>query len=187
MSVSVSTELYGVRDALRELGEIDRKLKNAAIARIRAAGSDIVAVARTEYPTTNEVKSDLEGWSQGGRLGYDKPKVDAGVKIKVGGKTPRNANAYAIVTLVQDNAGGALYDIAGLRDGRKGKPSGPDRLNRKRQPKQSKAFIQALNNGFGNAQRGLWPKRREIAALAQGNLRKALDQVAESVNRKLVE
>jgi hypothetical protein len=184
MPVSVSTEVYGVRDALRILGEIDKKQRLAATQRIKGAGGDMVAAAREPYPNDSELRNDLSGWTAKGRLGYQKAAVDRGVKLKIGGRS--RGNSYAIVTLVQDNPAGALFDIAGLRDGSQGKPGGPDKLGRSRQPSQSKAFLRELDANYGKAQRGLWRNVKKIRELSEGNLMKALEQVAESVNRKLV-
>lgn len=185
MPASASIEIYGVRDALRELQQIDKKQKFAAIAKIKSAGGDMLAAARAEYPSDGELQSALEGWTGNGRTAYSKAKANSGLKIQIGGRS--RGNAYAIVTLVQNDPAAALFDIAGLRDGSQGKPGGPDRLGRKRQPKQSKAFIDALDRGFVKAQRGMWRNVREIRRLSEGNLRKALDEVAASVNRKLVD
>ena len=117
----------------------------------------------------------MRGWSKNGRLGYDTAKVNKGIKVKVGGKA--YGNSYAIVTMVQENAGASLFDIAGFHNGSAGNPDGPDRLGRSREEQQSTVFIQNLDSYYGRAQRGIWRKHKEIMQLANGELMKALEEV----------
>lgn len=185
MGAEVSIDVYGVRDALRELGAIDKTLRFKAQARIKAASKPLADEGRAAYPETNEIKDNLKGWSAGGRLGYDKVRVDKGVQVKIGGRS--YGNAYAIVTLVQQDPGGALFDIAGLNNGSSGNPDGPDRKGRKRQRIQSEAFLNALKYEFGPAQRGLWRRQRKIREMATEELLQALRDVTSMVNKRLVE
>lgn len=183
MSVSAEIEVYGVRDALRELGKIDKDLRFKAIGKIKGASGQMLAVARSTYPDNSQLQDVLPGWSTKGRLGYDKSKVDKGVTVQVGGRS--FGNSYAIVTIIQKNAGGALFDIAGFADGAQG-VGDVDRLGRARRNAQSDAFLAALNSAFGKAQRGMWRKIRTIREMADQELMQALEEVAAQVNRKLV-
>lgn len=168
-------QIYGVREALAELGRIDSKTRFKAVNKLKAAGESLLAAPRANYP----MAAPMSRWAQTGRLGYNPSKVQSGVQIQVGGRTPRDANAYAIVTLVQKNAGGALFDIGGLRGGAQGDTSG----NKK---KRQEKFLSNLNHGYGPAQRGLWRSVREVRANANAALMQALEDVAAEVNRKLV-
>ena len=183
MPVEASIEVFGVRDALRELGSIDKTLRFKAIQKIKSASGEMLAVARENYPQDSDIQETMPGWSKGGRLGYSKAAVDRGVQVQVGGRS--RGDAYAVVTIIQKNAGGALYDIAGLRNGSKG-VGGTDRLGRERDDSQSEAFLRVLKDGYGPAQRGLWRKVGRIRELANGALMKALEDIAAQVNRKLV-
>ena len=183
MAATAEIEVYGVRDALRELGQIDKKLRFKAQNRMKAAGAELQNAARTTYPDNSKLQGDLRGWSTKGRLGYDKTKVDKGVQIQIGGRS--FGNAYAIITLVQKDPGGALFDIAGLQNGAEGVGS-TDKNGRARQPQQSKAFLDILNHEYGRAQRGMWRKIKTIRELASQEILKACEEIMEMVNRKLV-
>lgn len=183
MPVSAEIEVFGVRDALRELGQMDKQLRWKAVAKIKGASNEMLTVARSTYPDNHDVEDVMKGWSKGGRLGYDKKKVDSGVTVQVGGRSV--GNSYAVVTIIQKNAGGALFDIAGLRNGSQG-VGGTDRLGRERSDAQSEAFLNNLNNAFGKAQRGMWRKIAVIRQMADDQLMKALEEVTAQVNRKLV-
>lgn len=183
MAATAEIEVYGVRDALKELGQIDKTLRFKAQARMKAAGAELQNVARTTYPDNGKLQGDLPGWSTKGRLGYDKTKVDKGVQIVIGGRS--YGNAYAVITLVQKDPGGALFDIAGLQNGSQGAGS-KDKKGRARKPEQSEAFLAILNHEYGRAQRGMWRKIKTIRELASKEILKACEDIMEQVNRKLV-
>ena len=185
MSAEISIDVYGVRDALKELGQLDKKYRFQAQNRMKAAAQPMVRVAQEAYPSDNEIRNVLEGWGPKGRLGYSTPTVNKGVQVKIGGKS--YGNAFAIVTLVSNNPGAALFDIAGLQNGNAGNPSGPDKKGRARKPVQSQAFIDALNRAYGKAQRGVWRKRKQIFELAEQELLQAIRDITAQTNRKLVE
>jgi hypothetical protein len=102
----------------------------------------------------------------GTRLGYDAKKVRKGVTIQIGGRA-RNGNV-PLVTLVQKNAGGAFFDLAGLRNG-------------------GSQFVQDLDSRFGKAQRGMWRARSYIYGQATKDILAAIEDVMKSVNRNLVQ
>ncbi len=183
MPVGAEIEVFGVRDALKELGKMDKTLRFKAVSKIKGASAEMLSVARSTYPSNADLQDVMPGWSTKGRLGYDKKNVDKGVQVQVGGRS--FGNSYAIVTIIQKNAGGALFDIAGLRNGSEG-VGGTDRLGRNREDIQSEKFLKNLNAAYGQAQRGMWRKIKVIREMADKELMSALEEVAAQVNRKLV-
>lgn len=174
MTISTDIQVYGVRDSLAELRRIDPACRREAVTKIKAAGTELVALGRENYPAS----PPLRGWGEGqrgGRLAYKATKVRNGVKIEVGGRTPRGANAFPIVTMVQKDAGGALFDIAGLRNGANPGRRGPN-----------PSFIRNLDANYGRAQRGMWRNIARIRDRAQDGIIKAVTEVAASTNRRLV-
>lgn len=155
--------VVGVRDALATLRKVDPKLRSQATRELKAAGSSLLEPAKRNYPMT----APLSGWKPSGRLGYTGSKVQRGVQIRVGGRTPKGSNTAPVITIVQANAGGALFDIAGLRN-------------------RSGRFVRALESaGHGKAQRGLWAARDDIYERSGEALREALDKVVQDANRAL--
>lgn len=174
MSVTASVEVYGVRDALAELRRLDPECRREAVRKVKAAGGPLVNLARAPYPTSQP----LRGWGQGqrgGRLAYRPTRVRNGVKLEVGGRTPRGANAFPVVTLVQRDAGGALFDIAGLRNGASPGRRGPN-----------PTFIKALDAKYGRSQRGAWRNIGQIRDEAQESIIAAVTEVAAAASRRLV-
>ena len=173
MAVNAEIQVYGVKAALKELGEIDKKQRFKAVNKVKSAAKPMIEEARKRYPETSDIQGAMSGWSTKGRLGYDKPKVDKGVVVQVGGRS--RGDSYAIVTLIQKDPGGALYDIAGFANGAQGKGEA-----------QGDQFIENLNRGFGKAQRGMWRSVTVIRQLADKAITEALQEVMAEVNRKLV-
>ena len=174
MGVSASVNVYGVREAMKELGEIDKKQRFKAINKVKAAGAPMLTAAREKYAPdpvlTNEAGRTT--WKNQGRLGYSKASADKGVQIQVGGRS--RGESYAIVTLIQKNPGAAMFDIAGFANGAYAK--GP----------QGEAFIDKLNRDYGKAQRGMWRNIGGIRRLGNDAIMEALKEVTAEVNRKLV-
>lgn len=169
MALEARLEVYGVREAFRELDKIDKKQKFKAINRVKAAGAPLLQKARDSYP----LDRPLSGWEPDGRLGYSPAKVKAGVQLQVGGRA--QGNAYPIATIVQKNAGGALFDIAGFNDGNSGEGG-----------KRGDQFIAVLNYRYGKAQRGMWRNIRFIREIGFKAIEQALKDVVEETNKKLV-
>jgi len=185
MNPLVSGEVYGVREALQILRQSEEKVYWRAVHHIKSAGAEMVDVVAKAHPPTAEVKMQMRGWSQKGRLGYDFVRIKRSIGIKVGGRRDKSGNR-PLVTLVEMNPGGALFALAGMNRGNSGKPYGPDRLGRRRVPAQSKAFLSALSTAFGPAQRAGWRHREELKRLGEERIVAACEDVAQWANRKLV-
>jgi hypothetical protein len=99
-----------------------------------------------------------------GRLVYDPVKVRKGVTIQVGGRIQRGS--YPLVTIIQKDAAGAIFDMAGLRgdDGQ---------------------FSEYLTTAYGPAQRGMWRDIEYIHGQATKDILQAIEQVLNQVNRTL--
>lgn len=169
MVASASIDVHGVRESLKVLAEIDKKQKWKAIAKIKSAGAPLIALAQENYPDT----APLSGWSKKGRLGYDPKKVRSGVQIQVGGRS--KGDRYAIVTLVQKNAGGAMFDMAGFANNK----------NSKAQHAGQAQFTKLIEADFGRAQRAMWRNIAKIREIAAKEIMDALNEVAADANRKL--
>lgn len=175
MSVELEVEVFGMRDTLALLRQMDPKTKWAAINKIKSSGGELVAAAREHFPAA----APLEGWgsgARGGRFGWQTAKVQSGVQIQVGGRTPRYANAYPMVTLIQKNAAGALFDIAGLRGNSQSQATNEGQ----------RRFTAVLTSVHGRAWRGMWRNIRKINEIGSASVLKAVEEVAADMNRKLV-
>jgi hypothetical protein len=169
--LSAEVQVYGVRESLRILGELDRKSRLGAIAKIKGSARELVALAQDTYPD----QVPLSGMANPGRLQYNPAKVRAGVQVQVGGRA--RFGEAPLVTLIQKNAGASLYDMAGLAS------------NRRSQARNAgqRAFTANLTKATGkDAQRGMWRSIKKIRDVGYKSILDALEDVARSANRKLV-
>jgi mRNA-degrading endonuclease RelE of RelBE toxin-antitoxin system len=164
MSATIHTEITGLKAALTELGKLDSKTKFKATNKIKAAGSELVTEVAGRYPENPPLSGMTPSKKGGTRLAYDIKKVRKGVTIQIGGRA-RNGN-IPLVTLIQKDAGGAFYDIAGLRD-------------------NSSQIVKDLNNRGGKAQRGMWRARKYIYGQATTDILAAVEEVMNQTSRTL--
>jgi hypothetical protein len=169
--MEMNVQVTGVRESLRALNKIDPRMKRASVATLKAAGQPMVQVARLNFP----IQPPLSGMANTSRLQYQPAKVKQQVQISVGGRAPRGSNRYPVVTLIQRNAGGALYSMAGMSDNvhSRAKNSGQEQ------------FSSLLQSRYGDGQRGMWKQVKLIRILAQHQMTIAAKQVELLANREL--
>jgi hypothetical protein len=163
VSLETSVEITGLKQALAELGKLDKSARFKAAAKIKASSPAMMEEARKQFPAEIGV-SVIKGMGNKGRLGYNKTAVDKGVQIVVGGRA-RGKGITPLVTLVQKNAAGALFSQAGT--------------------KNNSDFSRLLTNVFGRPQRGLWRSRAFIAEQGSADIMRAVDEVIADANRAL--
>jgi len=163
MSLETSAEITGLKQALSELSKLDKSARFKAAAKIKASSPAMLENARQQFPADIGI-SVIHGMGNKGRLGYNKTAVDKGVQIMVGGRA-RGQGITPLVTLVQKNAGAAMFSQAGT--------------------KSITPFTKLLTNVFGRPQRGLWRSRAFIAEQGSADIMKAVDEVIADANRAL--
>ena len=167
MSLATSVEITGLKQAMTELGKMDKSARFKAAAKIKASSPALLENVRAQFPADIGVTT-IHGWAPskkgGGRLAYDKAKVDKGVQIVIGGRA--RPGVTPLVTLVQKDAAGALFSMAGNAGG-------------------VGQFSKLLTNVFGRPQRGLWRSRAFIQEQGTADIMKAVDEVIADANRAL--
>ena len=169
--ISRTIEVQGLRQSLRTLGKLDPNLRKASVASLKAASQPMVQVARLQFP----IQPPLSGMANKGRLQYQPGRVRQQVNVTVGGRAPRNSNQWPIITLRQNNAAGALYSMAGLRNNAYSRASNAGQMR----------FSELLEARYGKAQRGMWKQIRLIRILAERGLTAAVKAVEMQANREL--
>ena len=162
MSLNTSVEITGLKQALSELSKLDKSARFKAAAKIKASSPAMLEDARKQFPAEIGI-SVIHGMRNKGRLSYDKAKVDKGVQIMVGGRA--RSGVTPLVTLVQKNAGAAMFSQAGT--------------------KSNTQFSNLLASVFGRPQRGLWRSRKFIQEQGTADIMKAIDEVIADANRAL--
>jgi len=162
MSLNTSVEITGLKQALAELSKVDKSARFKAAAKIKASSPALLEDARKQFPADIGI-SIIHGMGNKGRLGYKKATVDKGVQIMVGGRA--RSGVTPLVTLVQKNAGAAMFSQAGI--------------------KSNTQFSNLLASVFGRPQRGLWRSRKFIQEQGTADIMKAVDEVIADANRAL--
>ena len=167
MSLATSVEITGLKQAMTELGKMDKSARFKAAAKIKASSPAMLENVRAQFPADIGITMS-HGWAPskkgGSRLAYDKTKVDKGVQIVIGGRA--RPGVTPLVTLVQKDAAGALFSMAGNAGG-------------------TGQFSKLLTNVFGRPQRGLWRSRAFIQEQGTADIIKAVDEVIADANRAL--
>jgi len=168
MSLATSVEITGLKQAMAELSKMDKSARFKAAAKIKASSPALLENVRAQFPSDIGITM-IYGWAPSkkgtkGRLAYDKAKVDKGVQIVIGGKARKGVTP--LVTLVQKDAAGQLFSMAGNAGG-------------------TGQFSKLLHNVFGRPQRGLWRSREFIQEQGTADIMKAVDEVIADANRAL--
>lgn len=112
MSVGVTTEVVGVRDAIRSLNKIEPGLRKKFLSDAKEIAEPAITHVQESY-----VRVPLSGmarnWSQGGskKFPFDLGRAKRGVKLKV----DASREATSIINIQQTDAGAAIFETAGRR------------------------------------------------------------------------
>ena len=136
MGITGQVDVYGVQAALRELNDIDRKIRRQVTKDIKSVGNQIVQEARQMVQTQS--RSDgapLSGMRRGSLIrgreaAWNVSEVQGGFNVRVGVRASREryvdfnqggytrqvvygAKPYQLMVIQQKSFAGAIYDHAG--------------------------------------------------------------------------
>ena len=168
MSVSAKIEVYGIKDALKELNKIDPVLRKQITKDAKAVAKPVVSDAQSKYPPT--ILSGMKySWTQKSKqkFPYDQGKARKGVTVKV----DTGKKNVGTIVIIQKDPAAAIIDM----EGKKGGTSA-----------QSDRFISALTMMFGMPSRVMWPAYDSNADAVNKNMVELVEQVMSAVGRKMV-
>lgn len=178
--ISTTIEVDGAAASIRVLGQIEPELRKQAIKEIKSAGDAIVQEARSLVP---DVKP-LTNWYNW-KGGFVPAKVRRGIKVAYRGSAQRDRNTIDLLTVRQTDPAGAIFELAGFRNGSKGTGGSPV-------PDAGRVFIQQLRKGERDgatwqpkARRTLWPAIARHRDEVREAVQTAVDNVIKTTNRKL--
>lgn len=134
-------EIIGLRPALRTLGKMDKVMLDEARKEVIKSAEPIVKKARSRLPN-----GPLGNWGNW-RGGYNRGKASRGIRAQLRNeRVPGYTGTMTVFRVVQNNAGGAIFDNAGSRGAYKAPVQ------------RSINFVDMLSRRSGHtAQRALWP------------------------------
>jgi len=179
--ISTKVEVDGAAATIRVLGQIDPELRKQAIKEIKSAGDAIVLEARSLVPAVKPL-TNWYNW----KGGWNSNKVRRGIKVAYRGSAQRDRNTIDLLTIRQSDPAGAIFELAGFRDGAKG-------TNKSVVYEQAGTeFIKQLRRGqrdgatwMSKARRTLWPAIARKRADMEEAIRAAVDNVVKITNRKM--
>ena len=195
MATTANIDVYGVQAALKELNDIDRKIRRQVTKDITAVGTKIVTEARSmvaSYPNSKGNGAPLSGMVRGSLVrgreaGWNTSEVQKGFAVKVGVRGTREryvdfdkggytrqvvygAKPYRLMVIQQKSYAGAIYDHAG---------NGISGL-------RNTAFIANLNKEEGDAPRVIDKAVENNRPAVTAELLSIVGKVMTQTNRNLV-
>ena len=174
MSIGATMKVQGVTGALTTLRKLDPEFQKQVRKDIRAAARPLQQKAREYVPLEPPLSGFSRSWtrSTGGTVaGWNaRGKTRNKVVIKTGGKR-RSDGTYLLVAVVQTDAMGAIFDMAGRKTDDGNVASGA-------------AMIRNLNKIRG-ASRGMWPAAEQELPAIQQVVGGILDTVSARLTKEL--
>ena len=164
----MAQKIIGLSESMEILRGMDKELLKYAQKELKGTVQPMIMDARPRLP---EVAAS--GWSKTGRVGYSRGKASRGIRAQIKrDRVPGFSGRTTIFRVVQNNAGGAIFDNAGMR----GNYSPP--------VQRGAGLVKALNK-HGRAQRALWPAAVKNRDAVQKAVEQASFSVADVINEQL--
>lgn len=185
---AVDTEIDGLTDVLYRLRTMDKKIYNAMVDELKSAGDDVESDARDTIPSGNALRN-WGGWmsatSARARNGvvtvskrsalrpipFDSGAAKAGIQTNVGRSFRKGRLRSAVVRVQQQNAGGAIWELAGSEMATQWGATGG-----------SAKFRQNLNAKYGGS---IWP--RSLTPAWRKHKDAAIDRIDDIVGKYAAE
>jgi hypothetical protein len=155
----MATQVYGVRETLKELKAIEPKLRSSVTRAAKKAADPLRADAQSRVPTS----PPLSGWREWS-------PSETRVAIRFGGRARGDKEVWPLLRMVHAKKSGAMFDMVG----RANKPNSASGV----------AFIAGLNR-IGSASRSLWPAAEAGLPTVNRAVTKAISDEITRVNRTL--
>ena len=193
MGITGQIDVYGVQNALKELNDIDRKIRRQVTKDIKTVGNQIVQEARSMVSTQSRSNgAPLSGMRRGSLIrgreaAWNISEVQGGFNVRVGVRATKEryvdfdqggytrqvvyaAKPYRLMVVQQKSFAGAIYDHAG---------AGISGV-------RNTAFIANLNKEVGDAPRVIDKAVESNRPAVTAELLSIVGKVMEQTNRNLV-
>jgi mRNA-degrading endonuclease RelE of RelBE toxin-antitoxin system len=193
MGITGQIDVYGVQNALKELNDIDRKIRRQVTKDIKTVGNQIVQEARSMVSTQSRSNgAPLSGMRRGSLIrgreaAWNVSEVQGGFNVRVGVRATKEryvdfdqggytrqvvygAKPYRLMVIQQKSFAGAIYDHAG---------AGISGI-------RNTAFIANLNKEVGDAPRVIDKAVENNRPGVTAELLSIVGKVMTQTNRNLV-
>lgn len=161
MSATATTEVVGVKDAIKSLRKIDPELRKQFTRDAKEIARPIITEAQNSYPR-DLLSGMARSWTQRGgqKFPYSQQKARSGVKFKV----DTRAKGGAAIKVQQKDPAASIADIAGRRT--------------------ANPLSIALDR-FGRPSRYMWPAAERRLPTVEKEMEAAVLEVVRRTNREL--
>lgn len=163
MTTTTTVGVFGVKEALKELREIDPELRKAINKRAKDVVKPATDAMKAQYPA--QLLSGMKrNWQQRGRqlFPYDQAAARKGVTLKVN----TSKKSTSVIAIIQKNPAAAIIDMAGK--------GGSSRFN------------DALTALFGQPSRVMWPTYEKNANNVTDNMREVVNDLMAAVGKRVL-
>ena len=168
MTTSTTVGVFGVKEALKELRDIDPELRKLINARAKDVVKPATDAMKAQYPA--QLLSGMKrAWAQRGRqlFPYDQAAARRGVTLKV--NTGRKSTS--VISIIQKNPAAAIIDMAGKAGGGSA---------------QGSRFVDALTALFGQPSRVMWPTFEKNQNDVTENMREVVEELMAAVGKRVL-
>lgn len=168
MTTTATVGVFGVKEALKELRNVDPDLRKTINARAKEVVKPATDAIKAEYPA-QLLSGMARNWVQRGRqlLPYDQAAARRGLTVKV--NTSRKSTS--VISIIQKNPAAAIIDMAGKRGG---------------SDAQGARFVAALTALFGQPSRVMWPTYDKNNANVTENMKLVVDDLMSAVSKRVL-
>lgn len=166
-------EVSGLKEALKEINKLDKKLRREITKDFEKAASPMVDAMRADVPLT----PPLSGFANKSRTQWKKNEPK-NIKVKIDTRKPRRQTPGAqyepvgVVKIRATTAGMNIFDMAGKNGGKTA---------------QGEALIRALQARYGNPSRIMWPNAERKSQEVETNIEQVVKKVQTEMTRLLKE
>jgi hypothetical protein len=175
MTISSGIEVVGVKEALREINDIDRAARLQITRNFKRITAPVVAEAKANVPK----QPPISGWGRTWRtksgfqmLPWDGSRGDDLIDTKVSGKRPKEFGGIvrdlAVLTVRWRGMVNTVYDTAS-------NSTTPQGAN----------MVRGLNNRPRSASRVMWPAYEKHSNEIEDQIKDEIERIMAMVNRKI--
>jgi len=163
MTTSTSVGVFGVKEALKELRNIDPELRKLINARAKNVVKPATDAMKAQYPA-RLLSGMARNWQQRGRqlFPYDQAAARRGVTVKVN----TSKKSTSVISIIQKNPAAAIIDMAGKGG--------------------SSRFADALTALFGQPSRVMWPTYDKNNANVTENMTEVVNDLMAAVGKRVI-
>lgn len=166
--MTTTITVFGVKEALKELRDIDPELRKQINARAKDIAKPAVDGIKNKYPA-QYLSGMQRNWTQRSnpKFPYDQTAARKGINLKV----DTSKKNVSVIRIQQMNPAAAIIDMAGKKGGAS---------------EQGARFISALTAIYGQPSRVMWPGYEKHGTDVVRQMFNVVEDLMEMVNKKVL-